>query len=82
MTHPIHVGDKIVVEEGADGIGAVRKVKQDRLVIYVENAGDFIVPASIVVAAHDGKVRIDPSTLPEHIRDAIAHAHDAEQPGF
>jgi hypothetical protein len=82
MSHSIHVGDKVVVVEGGEGVGAVRRVKDDRIMIYVENAGDFIIPASIVVAVHDGKVRIDPATLPETIRVAIEHAHDAEQPGI
>ena len=45
--------------EGATEVGAVRQVEHDKLVIYIENAGDFTIAASAVAAVHDGKVVLD-----------------------
>ena len=52
------------------------------LVIYVENAGDFVVPMSAVKAVHSQKVIVDCRELDSDLRDAINHAHDAEVPGL
>jgi hypothetical protein len=42
-------------------IGAVRDVKPDHVVVYVENGGDFVVRGPHVKAAHDGKLVLDPT---------------------
>jgi len=49
-------------------------------VIYVENAGDFVVPLSAVAAVHSQKVILTCSKLDRRLRQAIGHAHDAEEP--
>ncbi len=46
--------------------------------IYVENAGEFDLPTAAVVSVHDSKVIVDPGKLGKPLRDAISHAHDAE----
>jgi hypothetical protein len=51
------------------------------LIIYIENAGDFEVPAEAVRRVHDGKVIVDTRRLDARLRAAIAHAHDREEPG-
>jgi hypothetical protein len=51
-------------------------------VIYVENAGEFTVPASAVHAVHSEKVILDAAKLDKRLRDAIRHAHDAEDPNI
>jgi hypothetical protein len=51
------------------------------LVIYIENAGDFVVPLEAVRRVHDGKVILDVERLDARLREAIAHAHDREEPG-
>lgn len=78
----IHVGDKVFEREGADAFGAVRGVSrtQHHLLVNVEGSGDFTLPETAVRSAHDGKVIIDADTLGPSLREAIAHAHDAEDP--
>jgi hypothetical protein len=78
MAFQVSVGDQLFLEEGGEEIGAVRKVAQDHLVVYVEAAGDFVVPGAWVRAAHDGKVVLDPTKVDEHFRSAAASAHEAE----
>lgn len=48
------------------------------LVVYVENAGDFIVPLDTVAAVHAQKVILNCDRLDSRFREAIDHAHDAE----
>lgn len=62
----------------------MRAIHPDRaaITVYVENAGDFVVPASAVRAVHDGKVVLDARGLDERLLRAIAHAHDREEPNL
>ena len=78
MAFQVSVGDQLFLEEGGEEIGAVRKVAPDHLVVYIEAAGDFVVPGDWVRAAHDGKVVLDPDKVDDHLRTAAAAAHDAE----
>jgi hypothetical protein len=78
----IEIGYQAFVSDGGEEFGAIRDVLPDRLVVYVENAGDFTVPFSAVEAVHSQKVVFACSRLDEKLREAIGHAHDAEQPGF
>ncbi len=68
------------VAEGNEGIGAVRGVSPDSVVIYVENAGEFIVPMTAVKKVHDHKVMLNPRLLDKALLDAIGHVHDREDP--
>jgi len=80
----IAVGYQTFVSDGGEEFGAVRQVApQDRpeLVIYVENAGDFVVPLAAVKAVHSQKVILDCDKLDSRLRQAIGHAHDMEKPG-
>jgi hypothetical protein len=76
------IGDQVYLQEGSEEIGAVRQVRADHIRIYVENAGDFDVKVEAIRAVHDGKVILELAKLSESLQDAIAHAHDAEQPGL
>jgi len=83
MQEPIEVGYQAFVSDGGEEFGAVREVSpNDRpeLVIYVENAGDFVVPLSAVEAVHSQKVILDCGKLERRLRQAIGHAHDVEDP--
>ena len=51
------------------------------LVVYVEDAGDFVVPLAAVEAVHSQKVILNCSKLDRQLRVAIGHAHEAEEPG-
>ena len=80
----IEIGYQLYAKEGGEEFGAVRGIGPDRktILIYVENAGDFTVPLDAVRSVHDPKVLVDPGRLDEKLRAAIAHAHDAEEPGL
>lgn len=75
---PPGIGYQVYVEEGGEEIGAVREVHRDHLLVYIENAGDFRVGPEGIRAVHDGKVILDLAHLDDGLREAIAHAHDAE----
>jgi hypothetical protein len=75
----------VYVEEGGDPFGGIRDVRRSgrgEIVIHVENAGEFVVSADTIQSAHDGKVILDPSRIEPSLADAIAHAHDREEPGL
>jgi hypothetical protein len=81
----IKVGFQVFVEEGGVECGAVREVAPQgraEIIVYIENAGDFVVPASAIRSAHDAKVVLNPARLDQDLLNAIAHAHDRETPGF
>lgn len=74
---------EVYVHDGDVAFGAVRQVSPEgrrEIVIYVENAGDFAVPLSAVRDVHDEKVILDCAKLDRRLREAIGHAHVAEDP--
>jgi hypothetical protein len=84
MRENIEVGYQTFVSDGGEEFGAVRQVApqgRPELVIYVENAGDFVVPLDAVEAVHSQKVILSCRKLDRRLREAIGHAHDAEVPG-
>ena len=81
----IDIGFQVFASDGGQEIGAVRGVApfgRPELLIYVENAGEFVVPLSAVVAVHDKKVILECAKLEPKLQRAIGHAHDAEEPGL
>ena len=78
MRERIKVGFQTFISDGDQEFGAVRDVSDHGIVIYVENAGDFVVPFDAVLAVHSEKVIFDLTKLEHRLRQAIAHAHDAE----
>ena len=83
MREAIEVGYQTFLSDGEVAFGAVREVEphgRSELVIYVENAGDFIVPLNAVEAVHAQKVILSGGRLDPDLRVAIGHAHDAEEP--
>ena len=84
MAHErIEVDFEVFVHDGDVAFGAVREVApggRPELVIYVENAGDFTVPLSAVRDVHDEKVILDCGKLDAKLKEAIGHAHTAEDP--
>ena len=84
MRESIEVGYQTFVSDGGEEFGAVRQVAphgRPELVIYVENAGDFVVPLDAVEAVHSQKVILTCRKLDRRLREAIGHAHEAEVPG-
>jgi hypothetical protein len=80
MSESVAVGYHAFTSEGQEEFGAIRDVSPDgrRLTVYVENAGEFEVPADAVVKVAYQKVTFDCAKLDDKLRNAIAHAHDAE----
>jgi hypothetical protein len=80
MRDEIKIGFETFASDGGAAFGAVRDIMtQGDLVIYVENAGEFIVPHNAVEAVHFQKVILRCGALDGRLREAIGHAHDAEQ---
>lgn len=67
--------------DGGVGIGAVRRVDPDALLVYIEGYSEITVHASDIASAHDGKVVLRAERLPQEVQDAIRHAHDRETRG-
>jgi hypothetical protein len=81
MRENIEVGFQTFVSDGPEEFGAVRGISSDgrELTIFVENAGDFLVPVNAVVSVQSEKVTFDCRKLDPKLRAAIGHAHDAER---
>lgn len=83
MREQIEIGDLAFLSDGEAAFGAIRQVAPEgrpELVIYVENAGDFVVSLAAVEAVHAQKVILNVAKLDRDLRRAIGHAHDAEEP--
>ncbi|MFT3731304.1 MAG: hypothetical protein QM780_07750 [Hyphomicrobium sp.] len=80
MSENIEEGFMAFLVDGKDGIGAVRDVTPTSLVIYVENAGEFVIPRSAVKDVHSQKVMLKPELLDKRFLAAIGHVHDSEDP--
>ncbi len=80
MHEQIQVGYQAFVSDGADEFGAVREIFPESVVVYVENAGDFVISLEAVEAVHSQKVIFTCGKLTPPLRQAIGHAHDAEEP--
>ena len=83
MQEAIEIGYQTFFFFFGEEFGAVREVSPNgrpELVIYVENAGEFVVPLSAVESVHSQKVILNCGKLERRLRRAIGHAHDAEEP--
>lgn len=74
----VREGFDVFVHDGDKAFGAVRQVRKEEIVVYVENAGDFVVSMKAVRDAHDEKVILDCGKLDLSLRRAIGHAHEGE----
>jgi hypothetical protein len=75
---PIEVGYQAFAQGSEEEFGAVRQVRPQDLVVYIEDAGDTIIPLSAVTEVIEGKVIVDTQKLDEGVRRAIANAHRDE----
>jgi hypothetical protein len=75
---PIEVGYQAFAKGAEEEFGAVRQVRAEDLVIYIEDAGDTVVPLSTVLEVIEGKVIVDTSKLEDGVRRAIENAHRDE----
>jgi hypothetical protein len=82
MREKIQIGYQTFLSDGGEEFGAVRDVSARGVVVYVENAGEFVVPLEAVEAVHSQKVVFHCAKLEDKLLEAIGHAHDAEEPGL
>ncbi len=82
MSHRIEVGYQAFVSDGGEEFGAVRALTPHEVVVWVENAGEFRLPLAAVKEVHSAKVIFDCAKLDRRVREAIGHAHEAEEPGL
>ena len=80
MNEKIETGFMAFLAEGQEGIGAVRAVAPDHIVVYIENGGEFKVARLAVRRVHDNKVILDPRKLDKALLTALDHSHDSEDP--
>jgi len=80
MREKIEVGFQTFVDDSPEEFGAVRDISGDgrTLTLYVENGGEFRVPASAAVSVQSEKVTFACRKLDPQLRAAIGHAHDQE----
>ena len=76
----IREGFDVFVHDGEKAFGAVRQVSPHEIVVYVENAGDFVVHVSAVHDVHSEKVILDCGKIDGRLKLAIGHAHQGEDP--
>jgi hypothetical protein len=75
--------DALFLQDGEFAIGAVRQVLPEGkpgFVVYIENAGDFLIPFTALQDVHFEKVILDSAKLDPVLRAAIARVHAAEDP--
>jgi hypothetical protein len=77
---PVAEGFDVFIKEGGKAFGAVRAVHGHGITVYVENAGDFEVPAAAIKDVFSEKVVLDPGKLSAALTEAIARAHAVEDP--
>jgi hypothetical protein len=82
VAEAIEEGDMVFVVDGEDGVGSVRRVLAggDAYVIYIENGGDFEIPASAIRTVHSGKVILNLDRLASPVLEAIGNARKSEYP--
>lgn len=79
----IEPGFDVFLHDGEKAFGAVRQVSphgRAEIVVYVENAGEFVVPMSAVQDAHSEKVILDGAKIDARLKAAIMRAHRGEDP--
>jgi hypothetical protein len=80
MTEPVEEGFDVFLHDGDKAVAAVREVHPKSITIYVENAGDFVVPREAIRDVHDEKVVLDYARLDKKLKDAIGTEHSREDP--
>jgi hypothetical protein len=74
----IRVEDELFLAESQVGVGAVRAVRPDTLLVFIEGFGDIEIGPANIASAHDGKVLLRPETLSPRLQEHLAHVHDGE----
>ena len=82
---PIKEGFDVFLHDGDKAVGAVRQVGphgKAEIVIYVEDAGDFVVPLSAVAEVTEDKVVLNSAKLDRKLLQSIKRERKDEDPRF
>lgn len=82
MHENIREGFDVFLHDGDGAVGAVRQVHPQAILVYVEDGGDFLVPAEAVVDVEAEKVILDPSKLETRMLDFIRRRRRDEDPNL
>ena len=82
MLEKIEDGAMVFLVDGAEGVGAVRRVSSRGIVVYVEGAGEFPIPEGAVLRVHDKKVMLDVRAVGNDFLKAVKHVGDLEDPAL
>ncbi len=82
MLEKIEDGAMVFLADGAEGVGAVRRVSRNGIVVYVEGAGEFSMPQSVILRVHDQKVMLDVRAVGKDFLNAVKHVGDLEDPAL
>jgi len=82
MHEKIREGFDVFLRDGDGSVGAVRQVHPAAILVYVEDGGDFLVPAEAVVDVEAEKVILDPSKLETRMLDFIRRRRRDEDPNL
>jgi hypothetical protein len=77
----IEIGFQVFANGETEEFGAVREVLpggRPLIVVDIENSGDHVIPLTAITAVTEQKVIVDLGKLPDEVRQAVKHAHDAE----
>ena len=74
----VEIGYQAFAKGTEEEFGAVRQVRPQELVIYIEDAGDTVIPMLAVTDVIEGKVIVDTEKLEDSVRRAIEAAHRDE----
>ena len=77
---PIEEGFDVFVHDGEKAFGTVRQVAPRNITVYIEGAGDFVVPREAISDVHDEKVVLNYARLETRLKEAINRAHGREDP--
>jgi len=80
MAERVEEGFDVFLHDGDKAVAAVRAVGPKSITIYVENAGDFVVPREAIRDVHDEKVVLDAGKLDRKLLEAIRREHGREDP--
>jgi hypothetical protein len=80
MHENIREGFDVFLHDGDGFVGAVRRVHARGITVYVEDAGDYEVPADAIVDAGAEKVTLNSARLDPKMLDAIRRRRRDEDP--
>jgi hypothetical protein len=80
MEDRIEIEFRAFVDDRGDEFGVIRELSPDGLIVYVKNAGDFVVSFDTIKALDSRKVIFKRDKLDRRLQRAIKDARDTQRP--